>query len=271
MVLLSKLKGNKKSMGNSQKNSQRRWSSAEDFERGDIVLDGVVLGQTTLQELMYDEQFEEFSVERNNDDNFVSFMNKDISGCIFDYSYKNIKKVTELPSAMAINEKILLNREKIVTGIGCKMNSRLFKNAHFVVKLGLDAVVVDWEAVNIIESHGYDRIEDPEDNDGISFVRKEKDTVGNRIFLNLSTDLKDLTFVINYFTQWTDYKTGKVHIDDYEEKPHLDLPQGTDSRRQLLDCLNPACTNYGIPNLPMDYRYCPYCGFPLFGDSRERD
>ena len=181
-------------------------SSPQPSTGSDIAYNGVILGQTTLQDLR------NRSVEvRYEQGGYFALLNEEheIFASIFRLKPDELNKF--IKRYKKPNKDFFLNREKIV-------NMMMFMSLNHCPILNdiyINANSDKDEIVNILEENGWMRIEsqfkDDDEENNYSFVRTLPDSVGNRIFLTVAEEGVGACFSANCMKEWKSYDTGEVY------------------------------------------------------------
>ena len=203
----------------------KKWSSMGDFEKGDIVVDGVVLGKTSLSELRRQgREIDTIDYETGQESKMFSFNIGDCgrsSGIIPRYTHIDLNgRESIYKNPLAYNKEAYLNLYNKVAGFALE----LWDDNPLLAVIGVedkgnggddDDFVFDCnEIADSLEEHGYIRIENylaKDTSDRMRFVHNEPNSNGDYVFITLDSEQEMIFFSVNDVSEWTSYRTGKVY------------------------------------------------------------
>lgn len=206
--------------------SIKSWSTQQDFDRGDIIVDGVILGKTNLSELRKRGcDIDTLDYETGRESNVYSVYLGNggrIIGLVSRLTYKDLEQKSEgRKNPLAFNKEALLNLYSKVVSFGIKLGDEenLLLQVIGVEDKGGggddDDFVFDYsEIADNLEEHGYMRIESfmvKDMGDCVFFIHNESNSNGDYVFITLDPEQEMIFFSVNDVTEWTSYRTGQVY------------------------------------------------------------
>ena len=206
-----------------QSKKQPKWSSLYDFEKGDIIIDGVVLGKTTLKELRQrDFEIDTIDFETRKESNCYTFYlgeSSMITGIISRLTYRDLEKSCQrYKNPSAFNKDAALEKYNIVVEFALNIWD---EGCPLISVIGIedksedeDNFEFDYnEITDILEEHGYMRIENymvREMDDCRMFVHDSPNSNGDYVFVTLDSEQEMIFFSVNEVTEWASYRTGRI-------------------------------------------------------------
>lgn len=174
---------------------------------GDISVHDIILGQTTLRELRQ----KEYEIENDDGQYKIDIDDDSVEVVLFCATYRETEEFgNTLNDPSVLNKDFILNRRKTVSAIYFASFDNDVCN-----ELGLtDDYDEKEEIIEILEDKGYMQIEnlmkEDSDDDVLTFVRENKDSKGNTIFLMVFNNYQSIWFMANVVNEWKSYKTGET-------------------------------------------------------------
>lgn len=196
------------------------WSSVDDFSKGNIIMNGVILGKTSLEELT-----QKYDVEHSFDE-YAADINKNIEVVITDYKISDVdslnSRLDEYINPSAVNEIKLLNAEQVVNEVRVRfVEEGKDIECPFMSELGFTRHCYPFEKesnICIFKEMGWIQIQNiktrDKDQSVATFVTKQPNQNEDFIFARICR--KRIEFYTNLMREWISYKTGElIHAMDF--------------------------------------------------------
>jgi hypothetical protein len=197
----------------------KTWSSADDFCKGDIIADGVVLGKTKLSDLRKRGiEIETIDFETGEEGNmFYAYLGKggSITASISRFTYKDFEGIKDDRRSILLDKKTVLQSYNVVTGFKFELWD---DECPFLAVIGIEPVEEDVDELDfveisdILEQAGYVRIENwTKRTEGIKkYVHTQPNSNGDYVFVTLDSEQEMLFFSVNDVIECTSYITGET-------------------------------------------------------------
>lgn len=192
-------------------NQENKWSSTDDFKKGDIITDGIILGKSNLPELR--KRGLKIETEDMTGKNHLYF----VQICDNDTVYAFISRLTHNSLELwPFDKKAILHLYNYVFSIGVSLE--IWNSCPLLSAIGIEPQNEDEEfdfdeISDLLVEKGYIRIDNLQYEDSeryLEFVHIEPNSNGDYVFVSLDVEQENISFSVNLATECKSFITGEI-------------------------------------------------------------